>query len=181
MANNIDDLLNAYEKVVKGKWENTLSPQEKIWFLVYAPDMQRKLDFRLGDFENTTKKAGKNWAQISFKDAFPTWMAANEYKEEYFSDPAALIDQLEFEFKAHLVQQSLAKIESQSIDENTVIAFTEVASLFGFTRLSDILNQISRHTSGRLLIFFPGEFEKNQYRLLDARDGWSYLARPITA
>jgi len=26
-----------------------------------------------------------------------------------------------------------------------------------------------------------GEFEKNHYRLLDARDGWSYLARPITA
>jgi hypothetical protein len=30
-----------------------------------------------------------------------------------------------------------------------------------------------------MLIFFPGEFE-NQYQAFDARDGWEYLARPIT-
>jgi hypothetical protein len=34
---------------------------------------------------------------------------------------------------------------------------------------------------GRLLVLFPGEYENNSYRLLDARDGWSYLAVPITA
>jgi len=34
---------------------------------------------------------------------------------------------------------------------------------------------------GRLLVFFPGEYENNNYRLLDARDGWNYLAVPITA
>jgi hypothetical protein len=27
---------------------------------------------------------------------------------------------------------------------------------------------------------FPGQFERNNYRLLDARDGWNYLAVPIT-
>jgi hypothetical protein len=67
------------------------------------------------------------------------------------------------------------------IDENTVLAINNASSLFGFTRLSDVLNQISKNIPGRLLVFFPGEFEKNQFRLLDARDGWSYLARPITA
>ena len=30
------------------------------------------------------------------------------------------------------------------------------------------------------MLFFPGEFENNNYRLLDARDGWNYLAVPIT-
>jgi hypothetical protein len=33
---------------------------------------------------------------------------------------------------------------------------------------------------GRLVIFFPGEYDSNNYRLLDARDGWNYLAVPIT-
>ena len=33
---------------------------------------------------------------------------------------------------------------------------------------------------GRLVVFFPGQFEQNNYRLLDARDGWNYLAVPIT-
>jgi len=34
---------------------------------------------------------------------------------------------------------------------------------------------------GRLLVFFPGVYEQDNYRLLDARDGWNYLAIPITA
>ena len=34
---------------------------------------------------------------------------------------------------------------------------------------------------GRLLVFFPGVYEQNNYRLLDARDGWNYLAVPITS
>lgn len=38
MANNIDGLIQAYDKVVSGKWEETLSAQERIWFLVYDPD-----------------------------------------------------------------------------------------------------------------------------------------------
>ena len=34
---------------------------------------------------------------------------------------------------------------------------------------------------GRLVVFFPGSYEDNNYRLLDAYDGWGYLAVPITA
>jgi hypothetical protein len=34
---------------------------------------------------------------------------------------------------------------------------------------------------GRLLVFFPGRYEGNSYRLLDARDGWSYRATQIPA
>jgi hypothetical protein len=36
---------------------------------------------------------------------------------------------------------------------------------------------------GRLLVFFPGEHhpDSHTYRLLDARDGWNYLAIPLTA
>jgi len=31
------------------------------------------------------------------------------------------------------------------------------------------------------LVFFPGERDGSNYRLLDARDGWNYLATPIAA
>ncbi len=181
MANNIDGLIQAYEKVVNGKWEVTLSSQERIWFLVYDPDMQRKVDFRLSDFENVTKKAGKKWTNISLKDCFPDWMASHEYRDEYFQDPDALVDQLEFDFKSYVTETTLTNISKHKNDKETVVAFTDVASLFGFARLSDLLNHIASEVKGRLLVFFPGEFEKNQFRLLNARDGWSYLARPITA
>lgn len=181
MANNVDGLIQAYDKVVSGKWEETLSGQERIWFLVYDPDSQRKVDFRLSDFENATKKAGKKWANISLKDCFPDWMAEHEYRDEYFIEPESLVDQLEFDFKTFAIENTIKKIRKHQIDNKTVIAFTDVASLFGFARLSDILNHIAGEVNGRLLVFFPGEFEKNQFRLLNARDGWNYLARPITA
>ena len=96
-------------------------------------------------------------------------------------EPDALVDQLEFDFKTYAIENTIQKIRQHKTDNETVIAFTNVASLYGFARLSDILNHIAGEVKGRLLVFFPGEFEKNQFRLLNARDGWSYLARPITA
>jgi len=87
MANNIDGLIQAYDRVVSGKWEENLSAQERIWFLVYDPDSHRKVDFRLSDFENATKKAGKKWVAVSLKDCFPEWMASHEYRDEYFLEP----------------------------------------------------------------------------------------------
>ncbi len=66
------------------------------------------------------------------------------------------------------------------MDENTVVAVYGAASLFGFTRVSLVLKEVVRDIRGRLVLFFPGEYEENNYRLLDARDGWNYLAVPIT-
>ena len=67
MATRIDLLVEAYEKVVKEPWSSALSGQERIWFLVYDPAEQRKIDLRLGDFETAAIKAGKKWKSISLK------------------------------------------------------------------------------------------------------------------
>ena len=55
-----------------------------------------------------------------------------------------------------------------------------IASLFGYVRVSELMKKIERDIRGRLAVFFPGEYDDNNYRLLDARDGWNYLAVPIT-
>lgn len=180
MLSKIDQLLEVFEKVVNEPWSAALSGQERIWFLVYDPAEQRKVDLRLGDFESTAIRAGKKWKDISFKRCFPSWMADHEYKEDYFSNPEYIVDQLEAEFIPYAIQflkNELKKIEQ---GEDTLFALKDVSSLFGFARLSEILRSCDKDFKGRLLIFFPGEFEHNQYRLLDARDGWDYLARPIT-
>ena len=65
--------------------------------------------------------------------------------------------------------------------DNTVLALYGVASLFGFLKISEILPMVEGDVQGRLLVFFPGVYEQNNYRLLDARDGWNYHAVPITA
>ena len=53
-------------------------------------------------------------------------------------------------------------------------------SVFMNPRFSEIVRKVDRDIRGRLLVFFPGQYEHNNYRLLDARDGWNYLAIPIT-
>ncbi|HID20977.1 MAG TPA: DUF1788 domain-containing protein, partial [Planctomycetaceae bacterium] len=63
---------------------------------------------------------------------------------------------------------------------DTVVGVLGVACLYGFTRVSLVLKEVVQDIRGRLVVFFPGEYEDNNYRLLDARDGWNYLAVPIT-
>ncbi|MEM0996255.1 MAG: hypothetical protein AAGN35_04210 [Bacteroidota bacterium] len=55
----------------------------------------------IGEFEIKTKGAVKTWAEISMKKVFANWMDAHDYKEEYFADPTALVDQLEYHFKGY--------------------------------------------------------------------------------
>ncbi len=180
MATRIDLLLAAYEKVVNEPWSSALSGQERIWFLVYDPAEQRKVDLRFGDFETVSIKAGKRWKTISLKNCFPSWMANHEYRDDYFHSPEYIVDQLEAEFIPYAIQYLKNELMRLELDENSLIAVRDVSALFGFARLSEILKSCDKYFKGRLLIFFPGEFEHNHYRLLDARDGWDYLARPIT-
>ena len=180
MATRIELLIEAYSKVVKEPWSSALSGQERIWFLVYDPSELRKIELHMGEFETVAVRAGKSWKSVSLKHCFPSWMANHEYKEEYFTSPEYIVDQLEAEFIPYAIdflKKELSKLEQS---ENTLIAIKDVSSLFGFARLSEILKSCDKEFKGRLLIFFPGEFEQNHYRLLDARDGWDYLARPIT-
>jgi len=69
----------------------------------------------------------------------------------------------------------------EAADEDDVVAVSGVASLYGFMKVSRLMEMVERTIRGRLLVFFPGEYEDNNYRLLDARDGWNYHAVPITA
>ena len=76
---------------------------------------------------------------------------------------------------AEQVRTALAKA-----DEESVVAIFGIASLFGLVRVSELMNRIERDIKGRVAVFFPGEYENNNYRLLNARDGWNYMAVPIT-
>jgi len=180
MPNRINQLLEAFEKVVKEPWAFALSGQERIWFLVYDPAEQRKVDLRMGDFETATIRSGKKWMSVSMKKCFPSWMINHEYKEGYFKKPNHIVDQLEADFIPFAINFLKAELNKLDQDQDTLVAIKDVSSLFGFARLSEILKSCDKDFKGRLLIFFPGEFEHNHYRLLDARDGWDYLARPIT-
>jgi hypothetical protein len=87
---------------------------------------------------------------------------------------------LEAEFPEHVAGRIRSVLTDPEVSEASVVAVFGVASLFGFARVSQILKLVERDVRGRLVVFFPGHFEQNNYRLLDARDGWNYMAVPIS-
>ena len=174
----IDALLKNYARYVSLPWDQTLPGAQRVWFAVYDKTDERRLRLRITKFEMATKDAGHSWSCCDLTNAFPRWMADQEYRERYFKSPQALPTPHKgfAEYAAAQVQAKLAVA-----DENTVVAVVGVGALFGFMKVSNLMEAVERSIRGRLLVFFPGEYTDNNYRLLDARDGWNYHAVPITA
>jgi len=107
-------------------------------------------------------------------------MAGHRYREAYFESPEDLEPALN-DFADTVVKNIVDLLSSSEADKDTIVAITGLASLFGLTRASAVLEKVTSVIRGRLLVFFPGRHEGSLYRLLDARDGWNYLAIPIKA
>ena len=121
-----------------------------------------------------------DWFGVDLTDSFARWMSKHKYRQSYFEEPDLLTSALQ-PYTAAVVQEIKDIITSPNVDENSVVAISGVASLFGLTKVSTVIEKLSTDIIGRLLVFFPGEHDGSNYRLLDARDGWNYLAVPITA
>lgn len=178
--NQIEQLLAAYEEFAGLPWQEHLAGAQKVWFAVYDPVQERRLRLRIPEFEITTKKTGHKWAYLDINDSFARWMAAHRYRETYFQRPDRIGRSLR-DFEAYVSEEIKAALSAPGVDHNTVVAIGGIASLFGLTYASTVLEPVTTAVLGRLLVFFPGRYENNVYRLLDARDGWDYLAVPITA
>ena len=174
----IDKLAERYRRFIALPWRKDLPGAQRILFLVYDKIDERRLRARKIRFELATKQAGRRWIECDLTATFAKWMARQEYRESYFASPEDLELKLEDDFLnyvAERMREPLAKA-----DEETVVAVFGIASLFGLVRVSEVMNKVERDIKGRLAVFFPGEYEDNNYRLLDARDGWNYMAVPIT-
>jgi len=176
----IEGLLKAYEEFVGQPWASNLSGPEKVWFAVYEPAQERRLRLRIPEFEAATKKAGHGWKHVDISRCFGEWMANHKYREAYFQRPEAirlaltgLVD--------HVAGRIQGALTAPDVDEQTVVAVSGVGCLFGLARTSAVVDRVTSAIRGRLLVFFPGRRDRSQYRLFDARDGWSYLAVPIVA
>mgnify|MGYP006273339187 CR=1 FL=1 len=149
-----------------------------MWFVVYPPSYEREIRARVEEFELATTQAGHGWTRLDVTRAFPEWMADHEYREGHFEDP----DDVEWimdDFERALAARIRHVL--QDADDQTIVALTGIGTLFGLIYVSDVLEDVKRDIAGRLVVFFPGQRRRNTYRLLDARDGWDYLAVPITA
>ena len=183
MSSRLARLVAAYRKYISAPWQPGLAGPQRVVFAVYDKADELKLRVQLGEFEIATTAAGHPWHLIDVTNAFPEWMAAHKYRESYFEDPDSLEglgDGQVDGFASALKERVLNEIQGIEGDQ-ALIGILGVGALFGVARVSRLVEDVAPHIPGRLLVFFPGEYADNNYRLLDARDGWNYLAVPLLA
>lgn len=180
--NRIEALREKYRRHVSIPWKKNLSGPQKVWMAVYPPEEELRLRYRIEEFEIATHESGHGWKQVDFTHAFADWMWEHDYRDNYFEEPDLLKSSLADEFEAFCASRLRQALSAEGVDEDSVVAVVGVGSLFGFMRVSKLIGKVQDEIPGRLLVFFPGDHdsENNVYRLLDARDGWNYMAVAIT-
>ena len=176
----IDTLAERYKRHISLPWQKDLAGAQRAIFVVYDKADERRLRARRALFEMATKDADHEWLECDLTGVFAEWMASTEYREAYFEAPQDLELKLEEDFLEHVAGRVRETLTAPEAGDGSVVAVFGVASLFGFVRVSELMGAIEREVRGRIVVFFPGEYEDSNYRLLDARDGWNYLAVPIT-
>ncbi len=178
----VDDLLKNYERHISVPWRQA-APAQRVIFCVYDEEDERRLRARITEFELATRAAGCGWKVFDLTDTFAQWLALQRYAVKYFQQPQ-LLPMILPNYLADITSRFSSFLQGDqgdAADSNTVVALKGVGSLFGFLKVKEVVDNFAPLVPGRLLVFFPGAYEQNNYRLLDAYDGWNYLAVPITA
>ena len=174
----VDILVHNYEKLIRIPWRD-LAAAQRVIFAVYNASDERRLISKVTEFEIVTRNYGHGWYEYNLTNTFEIWMSNQKYAEKYFEKPH-LISNLIHTYLDFLESNFSEYIKNEKITENDVVAITSVGSIFGFIKVRELVDRLAPLCRGRLLVFFPGSYENNNYRLLDGYDGWNYHALPIT-
>lgn len=175
----VSDLVDAYARELSLPWRSGLSGGERVWMLVYPPDMERTMRAALPRLELATGKGGHGWTLIDITDELGHWLASHRYAEAFFEEPSDFTPSIIDKFETELVTKIREQLSAAPAD--TVVALVGIGSIFPFLRASSVIKAIDDEVSGRLLVLFPGlhDPETHSFRLLDARDGFNYRSRVL--
>lgn len=176
--NAVDRLITNYQRQVCLPWACNLAGKQRVWFAVYPPAEERRVRAHLQDFETATLAAKHGWLMVDLTWLLPEWLSQHEYRDGIFAEPQFLSSHEDLEELA--VERVKKACTSEEVDQNTVVTVLGLGSLFDFIRVSRLLDAVEGAIRGRLLVLFPGEYRQNSYRFMDARDGFNYMAVPIT-
>ena len=176
----IKRLIHSYSKYISIPWRDDAAAAQRVIFCVYNENEERSLRAKVGEFEIVTRQANHEWAMFDLTDTFANWLASQRYARSYFQEPH-LLSTLLPKYLAFIADEFENFLQENDTGTNSVVAIQGVGSLFGFLKVKEVVDKLAPMVAGRLLVFFPGSFEDNNYRLLDGYDGWNYLAVPITA
>ena len=172
----VENLLCAFRNRLLVPWRDDEAPAGRVWILWYDKGHERRVRGRIDEFRLATEQAGKGWMELDLAPLFGEWVARQKWFERAAAKPNTLstvMPQFERELSDR-VREALTKW-----GENDLLVLTGAAALFGLTRASTLVSNVAATIPGRLMLTFPGTHQGGIYRLLDARDGWNYLAVPI--
>jgi hypothetical protein len=178
--NKIKSLLHSYEQHIAIPWRDDAAPAQRVIFCIYNENDERALRVKIEEFDLATTQAGHDWALFDLTNTFAAWLSSRKYAVKYFEQPN-LLNALYPKYLQYLTDEFRSFLLERNTDSNSVVAIEGVASLFGILKVKEMVDAFAPLVKGRLLVFFPGSFDNNNYRLLDGYDGWNYLAVPITA
>lgn len=176
----IKRLLQSYNKYISVPWRDDVAAAQRVIFCIYKENEERSLRAKLDEFELATRQAGHDWALFDLTDTFATWLTSQRYAKSYFQRPHLLRSLLP-KYLVFLSRQLEIFLQKTNSSPNSVVAINGVGSIFGFLKVKEVVDKLAPLVTGRLLVFFPGSYENNNYRLLDGYDGWNYLAVPLSA
>lgn len=175
----VSDLVDAYTGELSLPWRSGLSGGERVWMLVYPPDLERAMRAALPRLELVTAQEGHSWTLVDITDELGHWLASHRHAAAFFEDPSDLTPAIIDKFETELVKKIRGQLST--VPDGNVVALVGIGSIFPFLRASSVIKAIDDEVSGRLLVLFPGfhDPETHSFRLLDARDGFNYRARVI--
>lgn len=176
----IRQLLQNYGDHIAVPWREDAAPAQRVIFCVYRETDERTLRAKVDEFDLVTREAGYDWCHFDLTDTFACWLSRQRYAKKYFAQPELLTNLLP-RYLDYIGECFERFVDEQGVHSRSVVAVSGVGSLFGLVKVKDVVDRVAPLVNGRLLVFFPGSFENNNYRLLDGYDGWNYLAIPITA
>ncbi len=179
-VSRVKKLLESYSRFISIPWREDAAAAQRVIFCVYNPSDELSLRTHIDEFEIATKQANHFWALYDLTNTFAQWLAAQRYAKSYFEKPQLLISLLP-KYLDFIEDNFIEFIDQLDVNANHVLAIKGTGSLFGFVKVKDVVDRLAPHVKGRLVLFFPGEMpSQDNYRLLDAYDGWNYLAIAIT-
>lgn len=176
----IKQLIQSYSKYISIPWRDDAAAAQRVIFCVYSETQERQLRAKIDEFEIVTHQSGHKWTVFDLTDTFGLWLASQKYARSYFEKPH-LLPSLLPKYLVFITDAFKAFLQKNESGTDCVVAITGIGSLFGFLKVKELVDKLAPMVTGRLLVFFPGSYEYNNYRLLDGYDGWNYLAVPITA
>ena len=174
----IDDLLGQFRRQVSLPWSRDTAGDYCVWILHYDRALERRIQGRLHEFESFARQYGHGWATLNLASLVAPWFAEHELFEGLANQPDELPGLLP-DFEAHVIATVRARL--RVLGDQDILVLSGAGALFGLMRASKLTEKVASEIKGRLLLLFPGRHENGVYRLLDARDGWTYRAIPIPA